>query len=416
MKPKTDLRLGFIALNDCAPLVVASEQGFFRQEGLCVTLSREASWANVRDKVAVGALDGAHMLAPMTLAASLGVGGERTPICVPLSLNLNGSAVTVTRALADALREVDPEGMAQKPRSARPLARLIAARRERGEPLLTFAVVFPYSMHNYELRYWMAQAGIDPDRDVRLVVVPPPRMAPRLRAGDIDGFCVGAPWNAVSVSEGAGEILIYASELWRLGPDKVFGVTDAFAAANPDTLQAMLRALLRAAAWADAPHNRAELASVLARPEYVGAPEEIVRLSRVGAPPYVAGEPGPGSLDYIVYHRYAASFPWRSHAVWFLSQMLRWGQVGEGLDIAAAAEAVYRPDLFRAAAAELGEPAPLVDEKVEGAHPVAWTLDEASAPIAMAPDLFFDGKVFDAAQPAAYAASFQITRAAPHKI
>jgi len=416
VKPKTELRLGFIALNDCAPLVVAREQGLFAAEGLCVTLSREASWANVRDKVAVGALDGAHMLAPMTLAASLGVGGERTPICVPLSLNLNGSAVTVSKALADAMRDIDPDGMAEKPRTARPLARLIAARRGRGEPPLTFAVTFPYSMHNYELRYWMGQAGIDPDRDVRLVVVPPPRMAARMRSGDIDGFCVSAPWNAVSVSEATGEIMVYASEMWRLGPDKVFGVTAAFAKANPQTLQAMLRALLRAAAWADAPENRAELARMLARPEYVDAPEEIVRLSLVGSPPYVAGEAGSDSLDYIVYHRYAASFPWRSHAVWFLTQMRRWGQVGSDVDIAAAADAVYRPDLFRAAAAELGEPAPLVDEKVEGAHPECWTLDEATAPIPMAPDLFFDGKVFDAAQPEAYAASFEVTRAAPHKI
>lgn len=416
MKPRTELRLGFIALNDCAPLVVAREKGFFESEGLSVTLSREASWANVRDKVAVGALEGAHMLAPMTLAASLGVGGERTPICVPLSLNLNGSAVTVSRALADAMREVDPEGMAEKPRTARPLARLIAAHKERGGPLLTFAVTFPYSMHNYELRYWMGQAGIDPDRDIRLLVAPPPQMAARLRSGAVDGFCVSAPWNAVSVSEGVGEILIYASEMWRLGPDKVFGVTDAFASANPETLQAMLRALLLAGAWADAPENRAELATLLARPAYVDAPEDIVRLSLVGSPPYLAGEAGPDSLDYIVYHRYAASFPWRSHAVWFLSQMRRWGQIGAGVDIAAAAEAVYRPDLFRAAALELGQPAPLVDEKVEGAHPDGWTLDEASAPIPMAPDLFFDGKVFDAAQPEAYAASFEVTRAAPHKI
>lgn len=415
MRPGTDLRLGFIALNDCAPLVMARERGFFEGEGLNVTLSREASWANVRDKVAVGALDGAHMLGPMTLAASLGVGGEKTPICVPMSLNLNGSAVTVSRALAQAMRQVDPEGMAQSPRTARPLARLIAGRKARGERMLTFAVVFPYSTHNYQLRYWMAQAGIDPDRDVRMVVVPPPRMAALLRSGDIDGFCVTAPWNAVAVAEGTGEIMIYASELWRLGPDKVFGLGQRWVEANPETAQALVRALLRAAAWCDAPDNRAELAAILARPQYVGAPEEIVRMSLVGSPPYAAGQPGPESLDYIVYHRYAASFPWRSHAVWFLSQMLRWGQIGPDADIAATAEAVWRPDLFRAAAADLGEPAPLVDEKVEGAHAAPWRLDEATAPIPMAPDLFFDGKVFDAAQPGAYAASFEITRAAPHK-
>ncbi|MDB5451811.1 MAG: thiamine biosynthesis protein, partial [Caulobacteraceae bacterium] len=213
-----DLRLGFIPLNDAAPLIVAKERGFFEGEGLRVDLSREASWANIRDKVAAGILDGGHMLAPMTLAASMGVGGERTPMTVPLSLNLNGSAVTVSTALAAAMRAIDPQGMAAHPRTAAPLARLIAARHAFGERPLIFAVVFPYSMHAYELRYWLAAAGIDPDRDLRLVVAPPQRMAERLAAGEIDGFCVTAPWNALSVSQGVGEIVVYASDIWRMGP------------------------------------------------------------------------------------------------------------------------------------------------------------------------------------------------------
>lgn len=407
---RNDLRLGFIALNDCAPLVVAKEQGFFEAEGLTVALSREASWANVRDKVAVGALDGGHMLGPMTLAASMGVGGERTPMTVPLSLNLNGSAVTVSVGLADALRAIDPDGMTEHPRTARPLARLVEARRAFGDRPLTFAVVFPYSMHNYELRYWLAQAGIDPDRDVRLVVVPPSAMAERLRAGDIDGFCVGAPWNALSVAEGVGEILIYASDIWRVGPDKVFGVTRDWADANPAALQAVVRALLRAAAWADAPDHRRPLAALLSRPEYVDAPEEIIAQSLAGSPPYTSGgETGP-SLDYIIYHRYAASFPWRSHALWFLTQMLRWGQIGPEVDMKAVAASVYRPDLFRTASAQLGEPAPLVDDKAEGGHAEPWVLEQATGPVPMAPDLFFDGRVFDPRQAETYAAGFPISR------
>jgi len=200
---RNDLRLGFIALNCAAPLVVAKELGFFEAEGLRIALSREASWANIRDKVAVGALDGGHMLAPMTLAASMGVGGERTPMTVPMSLNLNGSAVTVSTAVADAMRAVDPGGMAAHPRTARPLARLIEARKAFGDRPLTFAVVFPFSMHAYELRYWLAAAGIDPDHDVRLVVAPPARIAERLKAGEIDGFCVTAPWNALSARASA---------------------------------------------------------------------------------------------------------------------------------------------------------------------------------------------------------------------
>lgn len=409
-RERTDIRLGFIALSDCAPLVIAKEKGFFDGEGLSVDLSREASWANIRDKVAMGALDGAHMLGPLPMAVNLGVCGEPARMIAPMSLNLNGSAITVSADLARTMRELDPEGMAQRPRSARPLARLIERRKAQGDPLLSFAVVFPFSVHNYELRYWMAEAGIDPDRDVRIVVTPPARMADRLAARAIDGFCVGAPWNAQAVADGRGEIMIYASELWRVGPDKVFGITESWAERNPEVLTAVLRALIQAAAWADEPGNRPELAAILAHPRYVNAPEEVVARSLVGTPPYAAGEPGGEGLDYLIFHRYAANFPWRSHAVWFLTQMRRWGQIGAAVDIPAAAEAAYRPDLYRAAAADLGVACPLVEEKVEGLHAQPWTLDEATAPIAMAPDVFFDGRTFDAAQPDRYVAGFEIAR------
>ena len=408
---RSDLRLGFIPLNDAAPLIAAKAKGFFAVEGLDVVLSREASWANVRDKVSVGLLDGAHMLGPMPIACSLGLSGPRTAMIAPFSLNLNGSAVTVSRALAEAMRAAEPDGMASRPRTARPLKAVIEARRAAGQPLLTFAVVFPYSMHNYELRYWLAEAGIDPDRDVRLVITPPPRMAERLASGEIDGFCVTAPWNAQAVADGTGEIMIYAAEIWRVGPDKVFGVTADWAGRYPATLQALLRALLRASAWCDEPANRAELGAILAGDDYLRARVEVVSQSLVGSPPYALGEPGEASLDYVIYHRYAASFPWRSHAVWFLTQMRRWGQIGPEVDIGRVADAVYRPDLFRTAASALGEPAPLVDEKVEGAHAEPWWLDEATQAIRMAPDLFFDGRLFDAAQPERYAAGFEIGRA-----
>jgi ABC-type nitrate/sulfonate/bicarbonate transport system substrate-binding protein len=405
----TTLRLGFIALNDCAPLVVAAEKGLFEAEGLSVSLSREASWANIRDKVAVGVLDGAHMLGPMPVAASLGIGGETTAMIAPMALNLNGSAITVSRAVANAMRAIDPHGMAERPRTARPLKALIEARRARGEAPLRFAVVFPYSIHNYELRYWMAASGIDPDRDVRLTVAPPPRMAGALKAGDIDGFCVTAPWNGLAVSEGTGEIMTFASEWWGMGPDKVFGLTRSWAERHPATLQAMLRALLRAAAWADAPDNRGELAALLARPAYVDAPEDIVRLSLVGPMPYAAGEMATDSRDYLVYHRNCASFPWRSHAMWFATQMVRWGQVDEDVDFAAAA-AAYRPDLFRQAAAAVGDPAPLSDLKTEGAHDGPWSLETTDGPLAMAPDCFLDGGQFDPTRPLDYARRFAIRR------
>ena len=381
MSGLADLKLGFIPLTDSAPLVAAKALGLFAEEGLEVELVREASWATIRDKVAVGALDGAHMLGPMALAAGLGEGVAAAPMLAPLALNRNGSAITVSAVLGQALREIDPEGMAASPITARPLARLVARRQARGAPLLTFAVVFPYSMHNYALRYWLAQAGIDPDRDVRLVVTPPPRMVELLRSGDIDGFCVGAPWNAAALGEGLGEVLIRASEFWPGGPDKVLGLTAAWAERRPDELRAVLRALIRAAAWADAPGNHAELVALLARPDHVGAePELLARALK----------------REIVFHDGAAGLPRREHALWFLSQMARWGQVAPDLDLEAVADRVYRPDLFRAAALSLG---PVLDP--------AMVFNDAPAPAAT----LFDGEPFDPGQARAYAAGFAISRA-----
>ncbi|WP_421736420.1 CmpA/NrtA family ABC transporter substrate-binding protein [Caulobacter sp.] len=381
MSGLVDLRLGFIPLTDCAPLVVAKALGFFAEEGLEVSLSREASWATLRDKVTVGALDGAHMLAPMALASTLGVASDAVPMIAPMALNLNGSAITVSTVLADALRQVDPEGMAQRPITARPLARLLEQRRASGEPLLTFAVVFTYSMHAYELRYWMAQAGIDPDRDIKLVVTPPPRMVEQLRSGGVDGFCVGAPWNAVALHEGLGEVLIKASEFWPGSPDKVFGVKAQWAATYPDELRAALRAIIRASAWADDPAHRQTLVELLALPEHIGAPAEAIAWALE---------------DEIVFHDGAAGLPRREHALWFLSQMARWGQVEVNQDFGRIADMVYRPDLFQAAAISLG---PVIE-------PAGAFAEAANVPSMV----LFDGLEFSPEAAGLYAAGFPITR------
>jgi NitT/TauT family transport system ATP-binding protein/nitrate/nitrite transport system substrate-binding protein len=328
------LTLGFVALNDAAPLVVGLERGFFAAEGLDVTLSREVSWATVRDKVAAGALQGAHMLAPIALACSLGLGlgGDPQPIIAPLALNRGGAAFTVSRGLARAFEPGEPKAAA--------LVRAIALRRLAGEPPLVFAVVFPYSMHNYLLRHWLAEAGIDPDRDVRITVAPPSRMASRLAAGELDGFCAGEPWNAVAEDEGAGEVVVRAFEIWRDGPEKVLGVKAEWASRNPEALQALLRALLKAAAWADDPENRGQLAKLLAGPDYVDAPASSIARS----------------LPTTTFHRNAAGAPLPVHAGWQLSQMMRWGQAPREIDIRAVAERVYRLDLYNQAAADLGWP------------------------------------------------------------
>jgi NitT/TauT family transport system ATP-binding protein/nitrate/nitrite transport system substrate-binding protein len=326
----TALTLGFIPLTDCAPLAVAQARGLFADEGLEVALRREASWATIRDKVAVGALDGAHMLAPMALAAAVETGGAAPPMLAPLAMAANGAGVTLSNRIVDALTPED-----WSPRAvSRALSRLIAERRASGEAPLTFAVVFPFSMHNYMLRYWLADAGIDPDRDVRLVVVPPPRMVDQLLVGLVDGVCVGAPWNAVAVREGLGRTVLRTSQFWPEGPDKVLGVSAAFARGEPAQLQALLRAVVRAQAWCDEPGNRNELATLLAQPAYVGAAPEAIAVAL---------------SDELVFHRNGAAVPRVAHARWLLSQMERWKQIGGDVDQQAVAAAVYRPDLTLAA-------------------------------------------------------------------
>jgi len=405
---KTALNLGFIPLTDCAPLVIAKERGYFEKYGLEVQLSKETSWANIRDKVAIGILDGAQMLASMPLAVSLGVGPVHKPIVTAFSMDLNGNAITVSSQLYRRMLEADPEAMAERPVSARALKKVIDADRAAGRPPLNFAMVFPVSTHNYELRYWMAAAGIDPDNDVRLSVVPPPQMVTRLEGGSIDGYCVGEPWNELAVKEGLGHTLITSYEIWNNKPEKVFGVTEEWAEQYPNTHRAVIKALLEAVQWIDAQENRAEVARTIARGIYVNAPEHVVRMSMTGTFQYAAGEMPRALPDFNVFHRYAANFPWRSHALWLLSQMVRWGQIEQPVDLRAVAEAVYRPEIYRAAAAEFGLPVPREDYKFEGGHAAAWSLPTDRDAIAMGADRFFDGATFDPTDPMAYLAGFAI--------
>jgi len=351
------LRLGFIALNDAATVIVAEARGFFAGEGLEVELSREVSWATIRDKVAVGVLDAAHMLAPTALATSIGAtGGTATPLAAPFALNLNGPAITLSSRLAAA---VGGDGGAEG------LARLVARRREEGASPITLAVVFPFSVHNYLLRDWLARASIDPDRDVRLTVAPPSRMTGLLVDGVVEGFCVTEPWDSAAVAAGAGVILMRSSQLWPRTPDKVLAMKETWAEADPERLQSLLRALVRAAAWTDEPANRAELAAILAQPQYVGADAAVIERSLVD----------------MVFHAGGANIPMPAHAGWLLSQMMRWGHIRSDVDIPAVARRVYRPDLFEPVARSLG-----LDPALAGASlPVFGRLEDARMAAAAAP-------------------------------
>src|SRR4051794_30167119 len=271
------LCIGFIPLVDAAALIVAVDKGFAAAEGLDVTLVREVSWSNVRDKLNIGLFDAAHLLAPVAIASSLGLGHVKVPIVAPFNLGLNGNAITVSPALHAAIMG-EIEGDATDPMAtALALARVVAIRRKSGAEPLTFGMTFPFSTHNYQLRFWMAAGGVDPDEDVRLVVLPPPYMVDSLANGHVDAFCVGAPWNSVAVDLGVGHILHFVSDILVRAAEKVLAVRQSWAESNPQILAALTRAHSRAAQFIGDPANLAEAASMLARPERINVSAEVVQ-------------------------------------------------------------------------------------------------------------------------------------------
>jgi len=409
---KSRLELGFVPLTDCAPLVVAKEKGFFARQGLDVSLSRESSWSNVRDKVCTGMLDGAQMLAAMPLVSALD-GHACEPMVTGMSLDLNGNAITVSKELYGRMLATGISGLDTAGGSAAALRAIIDQDKAEGQPQLTFAVVFPQSSHNYLLRYWMASAGIDPDRDVRINVVPPPQVGHYLRAGMISGCCVGEPWNSYAVAEGLGRTLITSYDIWNNHPEKVFAVTRNWAQSNPNTHQAVLMALIEACEWLDQEQNRREACEMLSAGRYVNAPVDVLEKSLTGTLQFSSDEKPRSAPDYNVFQRYAANFPWRSHALWFLAQMRRWGEIDASVDLEKIAKSVYRPEVYRAACDAMGRPYPEVDLKTEGQHADAWLLMSGDEGIQMGADRFMDDRVFEPAQLESYLDSFTTAENGP---
>lgn len=399
------LRIGFIPLVDSAPLVVAHAVGFAREEGLSLELVREASWATLRDKLAIGVIDAAHLLAPIAVASKIGVGNPKPPFAAIMSLSMNGNAISLSRALFDEMRghapHVDRHDILAK---ARALAAVIAAREKRGAPRLTFAIVHPISPHNYELRYVLGAAGIDPDSDIDLVVVPPPYVVDHVRDGLIDGFCVGAPWTSLGVAENLVRVMAVKPQIWSFSPEKVLGVREGFLDDNEEVAHRLIRATTRAAAWCDDPQNRATLSTLLAAPEFLGVAAGLVEDVLAGLVPIDDGAPETID-DYIVFDRDGAGFPWRSHALWFYSQMVRWGQTTHSPERERLAAEAYRPDLYRAALMDFGVPLPASDAKIEG---TSQGVQSRSAGAARSRNSFFDGRVFDPSKVSAYIAGFDV--------
>ena len=349
------LKVGYIPIIDCAPVILADELGAYERQGLEVEIRREVSWANVRDKLALGVLDASHILAPLPLAITLGIDSVTVPLVNVMTLEVNGNALTLSNALWREVEEAAPELAATRPLDARAIAAVVAARAAAGRPQLVLASVFPYSVQNYMVRLWLSSGGLDPDRDVRLTTVPPPHTVAHLSGGVIDGYCVGEPWNQQAQALGIGRIALTGPAIWKGMPEKVLGTTEAFAEKNPNTVKALIKALLEACLWLDDPANRTEAARVLSSPRYLNTPADV--MARTLELP-----------DFHVFHRDHANFPWRSHADWFLGQMERWGQVPAGLDRTAIADRVYRTDIYRAAAREMGVACPATDRLPPGGH------------------------------------------------
>jgi len=406
---KDELTFGFIKLTDMAPLAIAYEKHFFEDEGLFVTLEPQANWKVLLDGVIEGRLDGAHMLAGQPLAATIGF-GTSAHVVTPFSMDLNGNGITVSNEVWAQMKPHiphDADGKPIHPISADALRPVVESFRAEGRPF-NMGMVFPVSTHNYELRYWLAAGGLHPGyysadnisgqigADVLLSVTPPPQMPATLEAGTIHGYCVGEPWNQQAVFKGIGVPVITDYQIWRNNPEKVFGITAEFAEAYPDTAVAVTKALIRAAIWLDENDNanRAEAVEILARPEYVGADAEVIAASMTGTFEFEKGDVR-AIPDFNVFFRHDATYPFYSDAIWYLTQMRRWGQIDEARPddwYDEVARKVYRPDIYLKAARLL------VQEGLASEADFPWDSDGYRAPTAE----FIDGVRYDGRAPNAY--------------
>ena len=359
------ISIGFMPLLDSACLVAAAECGFAAHEGIELALARETSWANIRDRTLIGHFDAAHMLGPMTLASTLGIGHVRVPLIAPCALGFGGNAITVSVALWEELAVAGAAATGDPRRCGAALRDVIARRAGTGREALTLGMVYPFSSHNYELRYWLAASGIDPDRDVRLVVIPPPFLVDAMRAGQIDGFCVGEPWNSLAVRVGAGVIAAPTAAIWAESGEKVLGCRRDWAERNPAKLAALIRAVYRAAVWCGDPRNHAELARLLAEPRHVGCPAELLRPALANRLSLLPGAEARAFEGFFATAGRHATFPFTSHALWFYSQMVRWRQIEPTDENGAAARETYRPDLYRSALAPFKIELPSADGREE---------------------------------------------------
>jgi nitrate/nitrite transport system substrate-binding protein len=370
------LTFGILPLTDCAPIVVAHEKKFFERYGIASSVAKFGSWTASRDGLLSGSAQAAQMLFGMPVAAAVGkLGTEHKPLVIPWILNRNGQAITVSA------RHSQRVGA-----SARDLRAFAQERRERGRPMV-FAMTLQPGTHAMWLRYWLASGGINPDTDVALITIPPPMMVANMRAGRLDGFCAGEPWNVRAIEEELGFTAVLSEEIWPDHPEKVLAFTEAFAEAHPNSVKAALKALHEASLWCDEEGNRDELAAILEPPQYLACRAETIK-ARLGSTVDCANGRIARDLRGLTFSRGECNYPQPKFAVWWLSQFRRWAMLPSAPDYLGVAARVMRPDFYEAAMNELGVPH-------GGAEFTSKTL--------------LDGKVFDPAQPEKYAADFEIT-------
>ena len=417
---KTALKFGFIKLTDCAPLVIAKEKGFFEDEGLQAEVVAQPNWKTLLDNVISGELDGAHMLSGQPIAATIGI-GTKASIVTAYTMDLNGNGITVSNSIweqmqanDEALKSLTPP----HPIPATALKPVVEQMLAEGKKL-QMAMVFPVSTHNYELRYWLASAGIHPgmyseadtggrtDAQVELSVTPPPMMPATLEAGNIQGYCVGEPWNQQAVAKGIGVPVATNYDIYKNKAEKVFGVTKQWADDNPNTHIAVVKALIRAGKWLDETDengqfkHREEACRILSRADYVGADFEVIRNSMTGFF-YFQKSDKREMPDFNVFFKYDCTYPWYSDGVWFLTQMRRWGQIPESKPAewyAATAKDIYRPDVHREAAKRLIEKGLLTADEVP---------PEDTDGYKPATSDFIDGKTYDGKDPLGYLRQHEI--------